>query len=176
MNCKQLYFIVIILICGCISCKKYPEDHKISLQTAKKRLRAHEWHFCKLYINQTDSTMTHLKNILPNSNTPADISFKITEGIDCTHDDGKIELPFHAKSTGATPYYRSSISLDKKKKNLNMYPVFMNNYQKPLIPSTMNSIFWIPYVTKWEITKLTKTDLHFKSTYNNYEVKFEFVN
>ena len=158
-------------------CKKYPEDHKISLQTAKKRLRAHQWYFSKLFINGEDSTLAHLNHIIPGSNSTRDLSFMVTSGLNYKTDGGEISFPFYPKSNSAYPDYTSSISINKNKTILNMEPALMisQNYL-PLVPSNANTILWVPYITNWEITKLTKTDLHIKTTFNNYEVKFEFVN
>ncbi len=166
-----LHFLMFLIV-ALTGCKKYPDDHKISLQTAKKRFRAHEWFFSKLFINGKDSTMTHLHNILPTKNSTRDLSFKITEGLNYKSDGGVIAFPFYPKPTSAYPDLTSAMSINEKKTVLTMGWPIMNT----LIPNTMNSSIWIPIRTTWEITKLTKTDLHIKSTYNNYEVKFEFVN
>lgn len=161
-----------------ITCKKYPEDHKISLQTAKKRLRAHPWYFSKLTINGADSTMTHLHNIIPNATKLSDFYFKVTQGINYKTDGGEIAFPFYPKPSSSYPDIVSNISINKKKTILTLSGGIIDNYNNgAVIPSTKNSIFYIVGVSEvdWEITKLTKTDLHIKSTYDNYEVKFEFT-
>jgi hypothetical protein len=171
----SIFFTLIIILAGC---KKYPEDHKISLQTAKKRLRQHAWHLSKLYINGADSTMAHLHNIIPGSNKTRDFSFMVTKGLNYKTDGGEISFPFFPKPNSAYPDYTSIISINKHKTILSIGGGTIDNYHNgPIVSSNSNSIMWVIGSSQvdWEITKLTKTDLHLKTTNNNYEVKFEFV-
>ena len=174
------YFKIILIISILFSfyaCKKYPDDHKISLQSAKKRLREHDWHLSKLFVNGEDSTMTHLHNIIPNSSNPSDFYFKVTKGLNYKSDGGEISFPFYPKPNSNYPDYTSVISINKKKTILKIGGGIVDNYNNGIVtPSTMNSILYVVGVSEalWEITKLTKTDLHFKTIYNNYEVAFEF--
>ncbi len=182
MKHLKLFSLLILSLLFISGCKKYPDDHKISLQTAKKRLQAHQWYFSKLFINGADSTMAHLHNIIPNSTSPRDFSFMVTKGLNYKTDGGEISFPFIPKPPNtSTPDYTSTISINKHKTILKIAGGFVDNYNNGAItPSTMNSIMYISDSRlgngEWEITKLTKTDLHIKTTFNNYEVKFEFVN
>lgn len=176
MKCmKRLTLIICVLSFLSIafqSCKKYPENDRVYLESAKRRLRTHPWYFNKLYINGADSTLEHLHKFIL-SNETSDFYFKVTDGLDYNHNSGKFNVPFTAK--GIYPALESDVELKNEKKIMRFSPIF---YSPTLTyisnPSTSNSLFWIPENDDWTIKKLTKTDLIIQTNYNNYEVRFEF--
>ena len=158
---KYLKTILLLLACILIftTCKKYPEDGHLSLQTVKHRLTKHDWFLSKYIIEDRDSTISHMNFFTTYSATnPRDLHFTIKPFAFGT--DGTAIVLFQP---GQQLGY-SSFSLRGKKRDVYIEFLYVNFHRISFFGEGDH---------EWVIRKLTKTDFIIESEFNNIKYRVE---
>lgn len=171
MGSLKIYSLFFLFI-SCISCSKYPDNDRIYLESSKSRLKSHTWYLNYLTINDNDSTYSHLIHMIPSSVDKRDFSFDIS-GMDSGTNDGVYNLSF---TSNGSLQMDAKVTISDNKKNITFGPIFYSPYSNSISnPNITNSALWIPIRQEWTILKLTDECFVITSTYNGYDVKFEFI-
>lgn len=164
----KIFFLFILVFGFFTTCKKYPEDKRLSLKTVKQRLTKHDWYFTKFFINERDSTLSHLNYFTTSYySDPRVLHFKIKPfayGTDGSVVDFYIENQFQF----GTAFRSTAFSLRDRKRNIHLALGYA--------PNDPNKNFWVENDIEWVIKKLTKTDFIIEKEFNNVKYRFEFKN
>lgn len=153
-----LYICLLSIVFG--GCKKYPEDHKISLRTPLKRLTKHNWKLEKLYINDIDSSMREYGG----GATPTyNFKDKIM-GLSNEKPESTSKYYLVSQTTYGFPIYGWRFDTNKKESL-----VFSDGN------SGQNQVFRANGNAVWEIVKLTKEELILKTEDNGKIHRVEFI-
>lgn len=159
----KIYLLLVLTFGGFTTCKKYPEDRHLSLQTVKHRLDKHDWSFSKLLVDGNDSTTVHLNRFTTSfSNNPSDIHFRVKN---FSFNSNGSEIVLYLPCLSYAPF-SFQFSLRPKKRK-----VFIGRVVNPN-GSLQN--FFIENDSEWEIEKLTKTEFIIVRSINNLMYRLEF--
>jgi hypothetical protein len=152
-------FLYILIVCALFfGCKKYPEDGKLSLRTAKNRLTNHNWRLKDLFINGIDSTSRNYYTVSSTFNYKDKI-FGLGKGI-TTYDKNINEI---TKAETGMPFYGWQFVSGSHKMEI----YFASG-------GSASSNFRADMNSLWEILKLTNNEFILKTQVNGKTIQVRF--
>jgi hypothetical protein len=147
---KKVSNILILFVIVFCTCRKYPEDGKLSLSTSYQRLTKHPWKLININIDGADST----NKSWPVGSSPANgpVAFFNLNGFELTFGAKKADDPTDYSLNDAGPSWWWYFANHKKELRIQM--------------AAADGTSMLPYGTNrnWKILKLTDDDLFLEIT------------